>query len=307
MVDPAIAAESDAAELAVGGAAAGAPDPSLLQITYYTDPLCSWSWAFEPQWRRLRYELGDQLHWSYRMGGMIPDWQRFNDPLNDVSRPVQMGPLWYQVRTFSGMPINERIWFTDAPASSYPACIAVKAAEQQGPAAGEHYLRQLRAAVMVEGRNIARLDVQQAVAHELAATQSGFDAKQFVQDLESPAVLEGLREDLKDVRWREIGRFPTLILRNHTAQAILIVGYRPYDALLAAVRQLAPAVTLSASIDIISYIRHWGQLTTREIAEVTQETPQATESMLAERATAGELQRQPIPPTDQSLWSLPQT
>ena len=25
-----------------------------LSIEYYTDPLCCWSWAFEPQWRRLR-------------------------------------------------------------------------------------------------------------------------------------------------------------------------------------------------------------------------------------------------------------
>ena len=59
-----------------------------VDVIYYTDPLCSWSWAFEPVWRRLRYELGDQLAWRYRMGGMIPDWRHYADPLNDVASPA---------------------------------------------------------------------------------------------------------------------------------------------------------------------------------------------------------------------------
>jgi hypothetical protein len=33
-----------------------AREQKLAFIEYFTDPLCSWSWAFEAQWRRLRYE-----------------------------------------------------------------------------------------------------------------------------------------------------------------------------------------------------------------------------------------------------------
>ncbi len=79
-----------------------------LELEYYTDPLCAWSWGFEPQWRRLRYEFAAQLRWRYRMGGMLSDWQRYNDPLNDISRPVQMGPLWHQIAEVSGMPLDDR-------------------------------------------------------------------------------------------------------------------------------------------------------------------------------------------------------
>src|SRR6478609_7542743 len=112
-------------------------EEAVLQIVYYTDPLCCWSWAFEPQWRRLRYELGNQMRFRYCMGGLLADWEKYNDPMNAVSRPSQMGPLWFEAKYISGMPIREHIWHKDPPASSYPACIAVKCAALQSAAAEE--------------------------------------------------------------------------------------------------------------------------------------------------------------------------
>lgn len=61
----------------------GRTEPLIL-IDYYTDPLCSWSWAFEAQWRRLRYVYGGQMRWRYRMGGLLPNWQSYDDPFNDI-------------------------------------------------------------------------------------------------------------------------------------------------------------------------------------------------------------------------------
>src|SRR5215218_1622348 len=100
-----------------------------VQIVYYTDPLCCWSWAFEPQWRKLRYQFGDNLTWRYCMSGLLPGWNQFTDNLNAVSRPVQMGPIWMEAAHISGMPISNRIWITNPPTSSYLSCIAVKCAE----------------------------------------------------------------------------------------------------------------------------------------------------------------------------------
>ncbi|HJT76416.1 MAG TPA: DsbA family protein, partial [Gemmataceae bacterium] len=121
------------------------PDPPApaVYIDYYTDPLCSWSWALEPAWRRLRYEFGDRLAYRYRMAGMIPDWDHFADPMNAVHTPRQMAPHWFAVRQLSGMPLDERVWLEDPPASSFPACVAFEAAALQGPAAAERYLRRL--------------------------------------------------------------------------------------------------------------------------------------------------------------------
>lgn len=207
--------------------------PSI-EVTYYTDPLCCWSWAMEPHWRRLCREFGAQLTWRYRMGGLLADWQSYEDPLNSVSRPAQMGPLWYQASSASGVPIDARIWEDDPPATSYPACVAVKAAERQGAEMGEVYLRRLREAVMRERRNPARRAVLLELADEVADMSSAttpLSVDRFRDDLDSPGVLESFRDDLKDTRYRGIGRFPTLIFRPAVGRNVAVVGYRTYQML----------------------------------------------------------------------------
>src|SRR6185312_7774677 len=114
------------------------------------------------------------------------DWQSYCDPINSVSRPLQMAPLWFQVRRVSGMPIDEQIWLEDPPQSSYPACIAFKAAARQGPQYAEGYLRRMREGVMLERRNISRREVLMRIAEELAhdtVYHAGFDLEHFRQDL----------------------------------------------------------------------------------------------------------------------------
>src|SRR4051812_38967292 len=132
---------------------AGTADP--VEIVYYTDPLCCWSWAMEPQWRKLRYQFRHHLKWRYCMGGLLPSWSHFTDGVNSVSRPAQMGPIWMEASHISGMPINNHIWINDPPASSYLSCIAVKCVALQAPELEDWYLRLLREAVMLHGKNIA--------------------------------------------------------------------------------------------------------------------------------------------------------
>jgi putative protein-disulfide isomerase len=263
-----------------------------LHIAYYTDPLCSWSWAFEPQWRRLRQECGDQLTWRYHMAGMISNWQQYSDPINDISRPIQMGPQWYQVQAVSGMPLEDRLWFEDPPSSSYPGCVAVKAAEAQGAEAGERYLRLLREAAMLQGRNIARRQVRVEIAAELQALLPSFDAERFAADLDNPVVLEAFRDDIKDARYRNIIRFPTLILRLDSGRGTILVGYRPYHALQTALAALEPTLTFApASGDAVDYLRAWGSATVQEIAEMFGMDRQVAAAGLQAAVAAGAAQQ----------------
>lgn len=219
---------------------------AVVEVTYYTDPLCCWSWALEPHWQRLRSEYAGLITWRYRMGGLLPSWDRYSDPLNDVRRPAQMGPLWLQAAQVSGRPIDARIWVEDPPASSFPACLAVKAAGLQSEAAAERYLCRLREAAMLERRNIAHREVLLDMAHELAETEPhAFDAARFAEDLPGEAAREALRDDLRDVQYRGIGRYPTLTLRGRAGSGVMIVGYRPYEALREALEQVAPGLAPS--------------------------------------------------------------
>lgn len=221
----------------------GAPDSlddRRIMVVYYTDPLCCWSWALEPEWQRFRRDFADRITWRYRMGGLIRNWQSFSDPLNSVGSPAQMAAYWYQVKQTAGVSLDEAVWEEDPPASSYPACIAFKAAELQGPEAAERYLLRLRKAAMLEGRNIARRDVLRDLAYDVASDpSSGLEMPRFEQDLASDVPAAAFREDLMDTRYRDIGRFPALIMEPPVGRAILMIGYRPYDALASALAHVA--------------------------------------------------------------------
>jgi putative protein-disulfide isomerase len=263
-----------------------------IEVTYFTDPLCSWGWAFEAVWRRLRYELQGRISWRYALGGMIPDWQTFNDPLHSIHRPAQMGPSWYEVRHLTGMPIDEMIWIQDPPASSYPACVAVKAAGRQGAAIEEAYLRRLREAVMLERRNIARREVLEELFDELAGHPLHALPARFRRDLVGEEALEGFRGDLKDAGYRNIGRFPAFILRGAAGRAVLLVGYRPYPVLREAMAAVAPGLEPSrTAADPVAYALHWGSITAAEVAEATGRGADEVTRDLDEATAAGRLFR----------------
>ena len=219
----------------------------MLHITYYTDPLCCWSWAFEPQWRRLLFEYGQLITFEIKMGGLIPAWNAYHDTENNVSRPVQMGPVWMHASQLSGMPMNTRIWMENPPASSYPACIAVCCAKLQSQEASVHLLRRLRQALMLEGINIAIPENIYRIAGNYSSdSPDKLLLSRFIEDFETGKGTDAFKLDMNEVKSRSISRFPTLIVRAENGRAILITGYRAYADLIAAITSLDAGFHLSA-------------------------------------------------------------
>ncbi len=173
------------------------------------------------------------------MGGMIPDWKSYNDPMNAVSKPLQMGPVWMHAAQITNIPIHYSIWHEDPPSSSYPACIAVKCASSQSALAGELYFYAVQQALMVEGQNIARTEVLFKVAERVTAEHpTDFDLTLFQDAWTNEQGLRAFREDIKQARYHKIGRFPALTITDTTGKGIIIVGYRPYEALVQAFMQV---------------------------------------------------------------------
>src|SRR5215204_1689426 len=142
-------------------------------VTYYTDPACSWSWGSEPKLRRLMWEFGDELRFTWVMGGLARSYGTgYRDSESGVgSGPDCFGDLmaeWLETAAGSGMPIDARIWSQNPIASTYPACQAVKAATEQGAGAAYRYLRRLREGLMTERK---KLDHAEALIGE--ARRSG--------------------------------------------------------------------------------------------------------------------------------------
>jgi protein-disulfide isomerase-like protein with CxxC motif len=223
----------------------------------------------EPQWRRLQYEFEGKISRQYVMGGLLPNWQNYNDEVNSVSRPAQMGPVWMQASHMSGMPLPDKIWMLDPPTSSYPACIAVKCAQLQSLRAGERYLRLVREAVMIHQQNISKEAVLYDIADELATQQpAAFDLSRFKEDMKNDNGLEAFRSDLHQVQTRNINRFPSFIFRYANNQALMMTGYRPYSTLLDTLKQIAPAIQQTqTATDAEVYTQYWGSITSKEIEE----------------------------------------
>ena len=220
-----------------------------VEITFFTDPLCCWSWALEPHWQRLLSEYKEHIKWKYCMVGLVPDWKSYADPVNSVNRPAQMGPVWMQASHISGVPIASEIWITDPPVSSYPACIAVKCAEMQSPFLGELFLRLLREGVMLHLQNISREDVLLNIARQLAEQQDSFHVERFTDDLYNGNGQEAFRQDWHQTQLQRIERYPSLIFRRKGHKSILLSGYQPYEILLKAFLQMAPELVPATSIE----------------------------------------------------------
>jgi putative protein-disulfide isomerase len=201
----------------------------LVEIIYYTDPLCCWSWAFEPEWQKLLNAFKQNITWRYCMGGLLPGWNNYHDAVNSISKPMQMAPMWMHASKLTGVDIKYNLWAKDPPASSYPACIAVKCAQLQSDVAGEKYLYLLRKACMIEEKNIAKQTVLTDTAILLAEdAHLNFDVALFNKNLSGDEGSEAFRKDLQEVRYYAINRFPSLVIK-HGKTAKLITGFHPFE------------------------------------------------------------------------------
>jgi predicted DsbA family dithiol-disulfide isomerase len=157
-----------------------------VRLRYHTDPACPESWAAEPVLRRLIVEFGADLSITYVMGGLAREYEAPYE-----SRVME----WLDLADRSGMPFDPRLWVEGPIRSTYPACMAVKAASEQGPEAAGRYLRALREGMMCLRR---RLDAKEALVEE--ARGAGLDPGRFRIDLDSNAIVEAFGADLEATR-----------------------------------------------------------------------------------------------------------
>ncbi|MDQ3739688.1 MAG: DsbA family protein, partial [Actinomycetota bacterium] len=154
-----------------------------VHVLYVTDPACPWSWGAEPRLRRIEAEFGEDVRITYVMGGL---WR-------EVDASVALRQV-LDASAESGMPADPRLWLDSPPTSSYPACLAVKAAAEQG--LDGPYLRRLREALMCER---VKADNRDAFV-SLARGVPGMNVDRFANDLGSNAIVEAFGADLERAR-----------------------------------------------------------------------------------------------------------
>lgn len=145
----------------------------MVHVAYFTDPLCPWSWAAEPSVRRAQAEFTDQIAFTYLMVG--------------IARELDPGPKLASTLDAvaeSGMPADPRIWLEGVPRSSHPACLAVKAAAEQG--LDGPYLRRLREGIFLRRERLDHPEALLAAARDMGAV----DVARLDVDMRSNAIVE---------------------------------------------------------------------------------------------------------------------
>jgi putative protein-disulfide isomerase len=223
-----------------------------VEVRYYTDPACPWSWSLEPTVRRLMTEFGDGLTWTYVMGGLARNFGGDGDRQGFYSRQISH---WLNVAEEGGMPLDPRLWTEGPLASSYPACMAVKAAAEQGDA--YRYLRELREGIFCFRR---KLDTTEALVE--AARPAGLPVDRFRVALGSNAIVEAFGEDLEDLRSRDFS-LPTLVIGD-----LAITGRESFEVYREATEAAGAVASGGFPISVGDALRRFGRMATREVEEV---------------------------------------
>ena len=235
--------------------------PAPVVVTHYTDPWSVWCWAIEPQLLRLRERHGTRLQFQVKLGAILETPPPPGFPREEIVR------MFAAARRQSGMPLEPEIVLKKETPTTHRAGIAAKAVALVDPGArSDRYLRALRYAALVEGRDIESLDVQEDIASVV-----GVDATQFREAIESDEAQREFYGDQAEARVRGITGFPTVTFRGSgtNAREVGVAGFQPTEAYEAALARVTGSRWVEdPPPDLRALLRRAGPLATAEVAEV---------------------------------------
>lgn len=270
-----------------------------VQVRYFTDPACVWSWGAEPVLRRLIWEFEGELEFVWAMGGLA---RRYGSGYRDEEGAIGSGPdcfadlmsHWLNVSGRTGMPCDPRLWTANPIDSTFPACIAVEAASEQGWEAGCRYLRRVREGLFCEQR---KLDDREALLAE--AEPAGLDGERFAAALDGDAARESFEAHVEEARdvpeeARAAGKtshtegqerlsFPSMVFIAEDGERHGVYGWQPLEAYRGAALAAGAQQINQGPLPPLEAIARFGRMATREVEVLNQK---------------------PGPPTCAELWRL---
>jgi 2-hydroxychromene-2-carboxylate isomerase len=255
---------------------------AVVRVRHFTDPSCPYAFSAERQRLRLVWLFGDQLAWELHMVGLA------SESVFDQHVAARAARSFRRLYDSYGMPID---WSRRRyAAASVHACRAVVAVRLRWPEAEDAMLRQLR--VLAMGGML--LDDSDTL--EIAAERAGLPVRELAAYAAEPEVQAALDADMADARRPSPAALaqddrlggsagqrrytcPSYELqRSGPAPAgggadivrLDLPGFRPIEAYLAALANLAPELARRADAESALDVLAWAPypLATAEVAAV---------------------------------------
>ena len=208
--------------------------PNRIEVIYHADPLCGWCFAIADELEAARTELGSEVDWTLRMGGLV---------VGDRVRPVVHDADYLHKGLAQVAQVSDRIattkyyddivgvgtWVSD----SEPACRAVLTAiELDGTAAGFTASHFLSDRLYIDGQEPDDADSTEALALIL-----GIDIVRFRQHRERTDTKQRLARHWADTRAMGLTTYPTIAVRIGSSVRELVTGYAPCATIVESIRR----------------------------------------------------------------------
>ncbi|NLC32607.1 MAG: DsbA family protein [Clostridiales bacterium] len=270
-------------------------------ITSFTDPVCVWCYATEPVMRAIEMRY-PQVEIRYIMGGMVRDFNDFEDPDNDIM-PARGGvneqvmAHWLQSYPRHHMPIRAEGFhlFDEQHSSTYSQSIACKAAQLAAPRRAEAYLRALRVAAIAQARQISRPKVQLEIARECAIPIDTFQAA-----MQDGSAKRAFQVDLGLTQASGVDVFPTFMVKSSRAQEMKMRGFNTFEDFEQVFKKLSggdmtPLISPPDEELLESLLSKYGNLAMEEIYQAFDfESRSEAEDWVSELARKGMLTLEPV-------------
>ena len=180
--------------------------------------MCSWCWAFNPTWKKVRETLPIIINTNYLLGGLAPDSKIIMSP---EIREYVMGN-WKRIQeVIPGTKFNYDFWILCEPKrSTYQSCRAVICAKNQHPEIEQSMINAIQQAYYLNAQNPSNEDVLIKIATDL-----GLDTEKFKKDLRSTKVNKTLLNEIKLTQSISNNGFPSLVMNTDNKLKKINIDY----------------------------------------------------------------------------------
>ncbi len=204
-----------------------------VEVVYFANPMCSWCYGFHEGFARALAERAEAVTVTVALGALRAD----TEPLRDAQK-AYLRDAWTRVGAASGRPFDHALLDRDDFVyDTRPASRAVAAVRVAAPARTLDYLGAVQVAFYRDGRDVTRTGVLAALAHE-----TGLDPAVVEAAMGEPDTAHALDGENAEVARLGVSGYPTVLALTPPKPRVVTVGFRPADALAAALDEALAAV-----------------------------------------------------------------